>query len=166
MKVALDANCFIDAVTPEARAYKPMLQILEAWRTDAVELLVSLHSIHELEMKPDEALELARECATLPHWPIGTWDEQVGTWEQAEGTWDDSKINEDMREELGKVAKARSSLRDRGAYMDALKAGCEVFLTSDPDLVGSDPAMRLEKRFGLRVTTPGVLARELSLHGC
>lgn len=146
MKVALDTNCFIDAMKPEARAHEPMQQILEAWRTDAVELLVSLHTIHELERKPDEALELARKCATLPHRPIGTWDKQVGTWEQAAGTWDDAKVNEEVREQLGQVAKARSSVRDRGAYIDALRAGCDVFLTSDPDLVGSGPAERLKDR--------------------
>lgn len=119
MKVVLDTNCFIDAVDRKRKTYEPLQTILKASNSGQITALVSLHSLHELERKPDEALVLAKSFALLPHFPIGTWEEQVGTWNQAAGTWEDAKRNEEIREDLKKLAKAGADIRDLGVYIDA-----------------------------------------------
>ena len=86
MKAVLDANCFIDAINQTSQAYEALQVILNASHLGKNTLFVSLHSLHELEQKPDEALALAKSLPLLPHFPIGTWGEQVGTWSQAAGT--------------------------------------------------------------------------------
>ena len=78
MKLALDANCFINAVNPRALSYGPVQKILAAQSSGQAELHVSLHTLHELEQKPDESLELARKLPPLPYWPIGTIEELWG----------------------------------------------------------------------------------------
>ncbi|PIY40774.1 MAG: hypothetical protein COZ06_27685, partial [Armatimonadetes bacterium CG_4_10_14_3_um_filter_66_18] len=82
-------------------------------------------------------------------------------WEQAEGTWGDASQNDDIQCELAVLAKSGNDLRDRGAFLDALKAGVDLFVTSDKQLVGSGPAKRIGDRFGLRVVTPQWLAEAL-----
>lgn len=79
MKAVLDANCFIDAISQTSQAYEAVQVILKASHSGEITLFVSLHSLHELEQKPDEALALAKSLPLLPHFPIGTWGEQVGT---------------------------------------------------------------------------------------
>ena len=73
MKVALDTNCFIDAVNSSAHAYTFLQVVLHAAHTGRLKLMVSLHSLHELGQKPDAAYELAKSTCRLPHWPVGTW---------------------------------------------------------------------------------------------
>lgn len=120
MKVALDSNCFFDAVNQESRAYRPLQDIFKASNAGEITLFVSLHSLHELERKLDEAFALAKSLPLLPHYPIGSWDEQVGAWSQLAGTWEVAKRNEEIQQDLKNLAKSGASLRDLGAYIDAL----------------------------------------------
>lgn len=154
IKIGLDTNCFLDALNTASPSHQAMTQVFALFEAGQIELFVSLQTLSELEVKPDGALELACKCKQLPHWAIGTWDEQVGNWKQVSGSWDDAKANDDLQLELKNLAKAGNSIQDRGAYIDSLKAGMNHFLTSDRQLVGSAPAQRIEARFGLKVTTP------------
>lgn len=161
-KVVLDTNCFIDATNPTSRAHEALQIILKASHSGKITLLVSLHSLHELEQKPDEALALAKSLPLLPHFPIGTWGEQVGSWSQAAGTWEDAKRNEEIQNDLKKRAKSGADIRDRGAYIDALHAHANVFVTSDEGLAGNGPSSRIAAKYELRIMTPTGLASELS----
>lgn len=159
----LDANCFINAVNSASTSYHALKRLFDAAKRDEVSLKVSQQTLYELEAKMDEAWQLANTLPKLPHWPIGTWDEQVGTWKQATGTWDDAKKNDEIQMELEKLAKSGNDIRDRGAYIDALRSGLDGFLTSDKQLVGSGPAKRINKQFSTKVLTPEQLAEELGL---
>ncbi len=161
MQVACDTNCFIDATNSSAHAHGAMRRLLIVHEAGALQIAVSRHTLAELERKPDAALDLARKYPVLPHFPVGSWDDQVGTWDQVEGTWDDARRNQKIQRELEALAKAGTDIRDRGAYVDALRAGVDAFVTSDTQLVASAPAKRIEDRFGLRVLTPGKLCGEL-----
>jgi len=160
---ALDANCFINAVSPTAHSYDALQLILRAANRGQVSLKVSLQSLHELEKRKDKAWELAKTFSELPHWPIGNWDEQVGTWEQLTGTWDDIGRNEQIQSELKKLAKSGTDIRDRGGYIDALCNGLDGFVTSDKQLVGSGPSARINKQFSTKVLTPEQVAEELGV---
>lgn len=103
-----------------------------------------------------------KSLALLPHFPIGTWEEQVGTWNQAAGTWEDAKRNEEIREGLKKLAKPRADIRDLGAYIDAWVAHADVFITSDKDLVGERPSRKIADKYRLRVMTPKELTSVIS----
>ena len=162
MKVVLDTNCFIDAVNAESHAYGAMQKILKATHLGQLTLLVSRHSQHELEIKPDAALDLAKTLEVLPHFPVGTWGEQIGAWNQASGTWEDATRNEATQQDLKKLAKAGTGIRDRGGYVDALRAKVDAFVTSDLQLSGGEPADRIAKKYGLKVLTPEQMAAELS----
>src|SRR3989304_6352065 len=120
---ALDANCFIDAVNLASPSYDIMQRLLAASKSGKLFLKVSLHTLHELEQRQDEALKIAKTLPKLPHWPIGTWDEQVGTWKQQTGTWDDARRNDKIQLELKALAKSGTDIRDRGGYIDALCSG-------------------------------------------
>ncbi len=162
MKIALDTNCFIDAVNYTSDSYVAMLRILKLLKKNEIRLFISRHSLEELSKKPDEAFELAKTITLLPYWPIGTWDDLIGTWKDLSGTWDDIKRNDEIKDELKKLANSGSSIRDQGAYIDALHGGMDIFITSDKQLVSSEPAKRIEKRFKLRVLTPKKFVKQLS----
>ncbi len=159
-RVTLDTNCFIDAFNPNSHAYIPMQKILEAHRLKSITITISRHTLSELK-EPIEAVNFAKTCEILPHFPIGSWVEQVACWSEVAGTWDDASKNQAIQEELEKLAKAGNDIRDRGAYIDALRAGVDVFVTSDTQFVKSEPAQRIQSRFGLRVITPLQLVNEL-----
>ena len=161
MKLALDTNCFIDAFNPASPNHQPAKRLLQFGSAGAVDLLVSRHTLAQLDTKDDEASRVAHTLPILPHWPIGTWDDQVGTWDQLEGTWDDARRHDEIQAEIEVLAKAGTDIRDRGAYLDALMAGVHAFVTSDKQLVGSGPASRIGTRFGLRCETPQAMVREL-----
>ena len=154
MKVVLDTNCFIDAVNKTSRAYEAVQVILKASRSAKVALFIGLHSLHELEQMPDDALTLAKSLPLLPHFPVGTWEEQLGVWNQAAGTWEDAKRNEGIQNDLKKRAKSGADIRDRGAYIDALHAHADVFVTSDKDLAGNGPSSRIVEKYELKIMTP------------
>lgn len=157
----LDTNCLIDAVVDEALAHDAMKKLLLAHRVGRVVLAVSRHTLPEL--KTEAARAIADALPLVPHWPIGSWAEQVATWDQVSGTWDDAKRNQLVQLEIRNLANSGSSLQDRGAYLDALNGGADVFVTSDRQLAKSNPALLLQRRFGLRVMKPGMLAAELRL---
>jgi predicted nucleic acid-binding protein len=160
MKVALDTNCFIDAVNPIADANAAMNEILKAHASGKVKAMVSRHTLAEL-CNPPEARRFAETLPVLPYWPIGTIAQQVATIEQLAGTWEDARRNEQIQEELEQLAKSGNDIRDRGGYLDALHGGADVFVTSDKQLAGSGPSKRIQERFGLRVLRPADLANEL-----
>lgn len=165
MKIVLDTNCLLDAANERSSAYPFLQKILAPATAGQIEVCVSRHSLAELnkdEAVTQRAKSIASGFVTLPHYPIGSWDEQVATWEQVEGSWDDARRNRAVQLELMSLAKAGNDVRDRGAYIDALYARADVFVTSDRQLVGSGPASRIRERFGLRVVRPDAMAAELS----
>jgi predicted nucleic acid-binding protein len=162
MKVILDANCFIDAVTADAHANVAMAAILNAHTLGRIVIEVSRHTLDELSKVPDAAYELAKTFSIVPYWPIGGIGEQVATIEQLAGTWADARHNQEIQKELHGLAKSGNDLRDRGAFLDALLGGADAFVTSDRQLVGSGPANRILERFRIRVLRPDALAQELS----
>jgi hypothetical protein len=164
----LDTNCFIYAFDQTASPFCALQRILAATRRGEVSLgevslKVSLHTLHELEKKKDEAWKLAKTLPQLPHWPIGAWEDQVGTWKQLTGSWDDAKRNNRIQMKLKKLATSGTDIRDRGAYIDALCSGLDAFITSDTDLVGPGPARRINEQFRTKVITPEQLVDALGL---
>ena len=162
MIVALDTNAFIDATIPDRPAYEPMQQVLAAARSGQIQLRVSRHTLHELSAKPDAAYELSGDVAVLPHFPVGTWSQQVAKWNELSGTWADAKRNHEIQLELQKLASSGNDIHDRGAYLDAVLAGVDVFVTSDRHLSDGKSATRLQETFGVRIATPAALAAEVS----
>ncbi len=161
MRVVLDTCCFMDATNPQSHSYKANCKIFDAHRHGKAELHVSLHSLLQLEKKPDAALDLARTIPSLPCWPIGKIEELVGTIEQQAGTFDDMRWNQQIQEELEKLAKSGNDIRDRGVMIDGLHASLDAIVTSDTDLVGSGPAKRIEERFDFRAFTPEEAVAEI-----
>jgi predicted nucleic acid-binding protein len=162
MKVVLDTNCFIDAVNSGADSHAAMKLILEAHASGKVKAMVSRHTLAEL-LDPPEALRIANLLPVLPHWPIGTIAEQVSTIEQLAGTWQDARRNEQIQNDLEGLLKSGNDIRDRGAFLDAVLAGADVFVTSDRQLAGGGPAKRIQDRFGIRVLKPTDFAHELCI---
>lgn len=160
---ALDTNCFINAVNKASHSYDALQRIFDAGGKGDILLKVSLQTLHELESREDKAWGLARTLPELPHWPIGTWDEQVGTWKQQSGSWDDARRNDTIQEGLKSLAKSGTDIRDRGGYIDALCNGMDAFVTSDKQLVGSGPSARINSKFSTKVITPEQLAEKLGL---
>ena len=117
MKVALDTNCFIDAADRKGHAHEVLQEILKASYSGKLTLMISRHSLHELEIRQDGALALAKSISALPHFPVGIWGDQVGTWSQVAGTWEDAKRNEGIQQDLKKLAQAGADIRDRGTYL-------------------------------------------------
>ena len=159
-KVTLDTNCFIDAFTPNTPAYKAMQMIITVYRSQQIEITVSLHTLPQIK-SPVKAVMFAKMVKVLFHYPIGKWNEQIVSWGEVAGTWDDARKNQKIQEELENLAKAGNDIRDRGAYIDALSANVDAFITSDKQFAGSGPAKRIESKFGLRVITPQQFVNEL-----
>jgi predicted nucleic acid-binding protein len=137
---------------------------MEAHYSKQIVITVSRHTLSEIK-EPIEALNFAQACEILPHYPIGTFGEQVAAWEEVAGTFEDAKINQEIQEELEQLAKSGNDIRDRGAYIDAINAHADAFVTSDGQFAKSGPAQRIEKRFGLRVITPKQLAEKIDMAG-
>jgi predicted nucleic acid-binding protein len=161
MKIVLDANCVIDAVTSTSVAYSHMQKLLVAAAAGKIAVAISRHTLAEI-LEPLAARVLANSFEIVPYWPIGAVAELVATIEQLAGTWKDAGKNEEIQQELSRLAKSGNDIRDRGAYLDALHAGADVFVTSDNQLAGSGPAKRILDRFGLRVAKPYEIASEIN----
>lgn len=161
MTYTLDTNCFIDALNSASHSYEAMRKIFSAADSGLVSLKVSLHTLHELESRRDKAWELAKTLPELPHWPVGSWDDQVGSWKQPTGSWADAKRNEVLQRQLETLAKSGTSIRDRGAFIDAMCNEADRFVTSDRQLVKSGPAERINDMFTTKVITPEQAAAEL-----
>jgi predicted nucleic acid-binding protein len=157
MKVVLDTNCFIDAENLTLHNHTAARKLFSLCEDGRIGLYVSRHTLSELEARKDSALQRALQLPVLPYYPVGSWDDLIGTWDDLAGTWDDAKRNQLVQEELHSLAKSGTDIRDRGAYIDALMARVDAFVTSDKQLVASGPANRIEQRFGLRVVTPSDL---------
>jgi predicted nucleic acid-binding protein len=162
MKIVLDANCFIDAVDPSSNSHPCLTRLFSVATARGVLLAISRHTLAEVQ-RPDAARELAKTVEVVPYWPIGTISEQVGTIEQLAGTWEDAKRNEQIQQEMEQLAKSGNDIPDRGAYLDALRASADAFVTSDRQLVGTSPAARIQAKFGLRVLTPCAFVAETNL---
>lgn len=162
-KVTLDTNCFIDVFDQRSHAYPYMQKIIEAHKLNQIIITVSRHTLSEL-IKPDEVLKFANTFEILPYYPIGSWDELIGSWNELAGTWADAKINQELQEELKQLAKSGNDIRDRGAYIDAIHAKVDAFVTSDGQFAKSGPAERIKNRFNLRVITPKQLAEEINTY--
>ena len=162
-KYVLDTNCFINAVNKSSTSCHSILHLLEAAKNGDICVGVSLHTLHELEEKKDDAWKLAKSLPEVGHWPIGTWGEQVGIWKQQSGTWDDIRRNDQIQEELEKLAKSGNDIRDRGAFIDALCSNYDGFVTSDKQFIGSGPVRRINERFLTKVISPEDLLEEISI---
>jgi hypothetical protein len=122
-------------------------------------LAVSKHSLAELAAGSERygplAERLAREQTELPYFPIGSIDELLGTIGELAGTLGDMNENERRRDGLGELASAGTNIRDRGALIDAIRAGADFFVTSDAGLCGNGPRGRIEQTFPICVRCPG-----------
>ena len=154
MNICLDTNCFIDAFNSTSKGHKAMQQILALSNEGKINIYVSLQNLSELDKHKDEAAELANSIERLPHYGIGTWDEQIGTWKDQAGTWAQAKEDEERQKKINELAKAGSSIRDRGGYIDAIRNNLDAFVTSDKQFVASGPAKRLNEEFATKVLTP------------
>ena len=87
----------------------------------------------------------------------------MGTWKQQSGTWDDIRRNDQIQEELERLAKSGNDIRDRGAFIDALCSNYDGFVTSDKQFIGSGPVKRINERFLTKVISPEDLLEEISI---
>ncbi len=165
--IVLDTNCFINAQSASSHEHLAAKAIIEAGIRKQIEIGVSKHSLNELERAsgefPDGAFELALAVPLIPYFPVGTYDELLGAYDDLAGSYDDMEANDDLQQRLGSLAKAGTSLGDRGAVVDAVRSGAAVFVTSDGELSKTGPAARIQKHLGLRILTPTALAQELAL---
>ena len=163
--VTLDTNCFIDAVAPNSHVSDAMREIMAAAEEERIVLSVSLHSLDELEKAnqrhPDGALALAMGVFRIPYYPIGTIDELLGSIKGLAGSFDDMRSNDALQHRLVSLANAGADLRDRGALIDAHRAGAVAFVTSDRQLCDPNPASRVHAALGIRILTPDNLVMEL-----
>lgn len=162
MKAVLDTNCFIDATNPTAPSYAALQVLFKACLSQQLTIMVSRHTLFELSVKPDDAYQLAQTFEILPHWPVGSIGEQISMIKDLAGTWEDAYQNEKNQKELKKLAKSGNGIRDRGSLVDAMRIKADVFVTSDSQLVGTEPAKRIQKRFGIRILSPSNLVSEIS----
>lgn len=162
MVVVLDANCFIYAIDPGSAHYPALTKLLSESRSGRVSIRVSRHTLEELSEKPDAALALAMEFEPLPYWPIGTIKELVGEIQDLSGTWEDARRNEASQQEMHTLAKAGISIRDRGAYLDAVRSGADAFVTYDRSFV-KEGKPQVEQTFGIPIVSAEVLLERLGL---
>lgn len=153
LKIAADSNCFINAVNVNSHSYRHLEEIFKLRDLGRITIMVSLHTLHEVK-EPQAAIDLAKSCQLLPHYLIGTFDEQIATISQLAGTLNDAKRNQEIQTDIASLAKSGTDIRDRGAYVDALCSRVDVFMTSDRQLVGGGPALRIAEKYGLRILTP------------
>jgi len=59
--------------------------------------------------------------------------------------------DEGTQKKIKALAKAGNDIRDRGAYIDAIRGHLYAFITSDKQLVGSGAANRLNSEFKTKV---------------
>jgi len=71
-------------------------------------------------------------------------------------------MDDETQEKIGALAKSGNDIRDRGAYIDAIRGNMYAFITSDKQLVGSGPANKLNNEFKTQVLTPNQLVSEYS----
>ena len=156
--VVLDANCFINATDVSSTAHAAVRRLFAAAVRGELRLGASLHTITELangSVKDEgRASALASTCEQLPYYPIGSIDDLLGSIDGLAGTLGDMDENEAIQQRLRVLAKAGASLADRGALLDAERAGATVFVTSDGQLVKRGPRSRIESEIRLRLLTP------------
>lgn len=162
-KICLDANIFIDAYNNLMPWHNDIKKIFDLAEKGIIEIYVSLQTLEELARKKDNAYELAKTIKQLPYWPIGSWKELVGSWKDSAGSWNDGKENDKTQSKLEKLAKSGNDIRDRGAFIDALRSNIDYFLTSDGQLVSEAPQKRINDTFDTKVIKPKDLINELSL---
>jgi predicted nucleic acid-binding protein len=156
--LVFDTNCFIAATHPGEPSSAAVVELIEAARVHIVEVRVSMHTLCELESGAAKhgtaALDLARAFDRVPYFPVGSYKELLGSINDLAGTWDDAKGNERLQQLIAdQLANAGSGLRDRGAFVDALRARA-TFVTSDKQLVAVRPASRIFEATGIRPITP------------
>lgn len=69
-----------------------------------------------------------------------------------------------LQKELEQLAKSGNDIRDRGAMLDAIRVKVDVFVTSDHHLVDSNPAKKIQIKFGIRILSPSELAHKIGRH--
>jgi len=156
IKICLDANIFIDEHNHSMRWHNDIKKIFALAKSGVIEIYVSLQTLEELSKKKDDAYKLAQAVTKLPHWPVGSWDEQVGTW-------DDAKESDNVQLRLAELAKSGNDIRDRGAFLDALKSKIDYFVTSDGQLVNAGPDQRINAIFDTKVIKPEDLIKKITL---
>lgn len=162
MLIVCDTNCWIEASgDPKSSAAQFFLSASER----NCRIACSKHSLVELAAGTlkygSDAETLARNYCELPYCPIGTFNELVGTISELAGTLADMRANEVLREQLGELAKQGTSVRDRGALIDAVRAGAAYFVTADRGLTDPGPRTRIERMLPIRIRTPTEINVEL-----
>ena len=149
-RYALDANCFIDAANPSSSSHTAMHRIFQAAARGELELSVSLHTLHELEARKDEAWDwrgLRLNCP-IGLLVVGRSKSEPGSNRREPGMI--GRRNDEIQTELKSLAKSGTDIRDRGGYIDALRNGLDGFVTSDKQIVGNGPSGRINGRFQTR----------------
>lgn len=154
MKIGLDTNCFSDVVDANSPSHDAVKKLFMAADLGRIEIWTSRHVLVELSVKSGIPLDLAKKCKLLPHYVVGSWDEQLISWEQVNSTWAQAKGIDRKQLVLKGLAKTQNSLRDRGIYLDSLMAGMDFFMTSDRQFADKRPSLEIENKFGLKIITP------------
>lgn len=154
VRALLDSNCFIACAQPEHPDHADSVAAVEGARVAHVELCVSQHTLLELRRKPDSAFAQASSLNVVNCMPFGRIADLAGPISGLGGTLADIVRSDEMVAEMRELARTGSSLRDRGALLDAIAARVDFFGTSDRALCDSAPATRIHRRFGLRTVTP------------
>ncbi len=163
MLLVCATNIWIEASKDSSSAAARMLARA---RLLGYRIAVSKHSRSELEASSEmygpEAARLAAEYEEIPYFPIGTISQLLGTISELSGTLDDMFANDRLRESLASIATQGTDIRDRGALIDALRSGAQIFVTSDKGIVGKGPRGRLQAAFSILVRTPLELCTEIA----
>jgi hypothetical protein len=161
-KLALDTNCFIDAFSQESHAFDAMQTILALASDDRLDLYVSVQSLSELKGGNDDPERLARSLKQLPHFRVGSWNEQIESWKNEGGTWEESREDEKRQKLIHDLANTGNSIRDRGGYIDAIRSNLDAFVTSDGQFTKPVPASTLNRAFRTKVLKPQQVVEQLA----
>ncbi|MDP1861119.1 MAG: hypothetical protein Q8K82_20765 [Gemmatimonadaceae bacterium] len=151
----LDANCFIAASQTAHPEHAAASRVFALGLSGRATLVISQHTLLELANRPDAAYELAKGLQVVPCFPFGRIQDLAGPISGLGGTIGQIGASDRKADIIGRLARSGSSLRDRGAVLDAIEAHVDFFVTSDRALVDLEPARRLHDRYGLRFLTPG-----------
>lgn len=133
---------------------------------ELVELSVSSHVLTELASSADRygssSYDLARRASVLPCYPTGSIKELAGTIQGLAGTIGEISQTDEFRMKLGSIAKEGTSLRDRGALIDSIRAGMDWFVSLDKGIVGAGPKDRIKNILNFNVGQPSEIVATLA----
>jgi hypothetical protein len=164
---AVDACIVIAAFEPKDAHHEACRKLLEQGRRGAVSLTASVIIVQQVR-KSAAAAEFVRGLPRLPHHPVGTLAEQGPTTvSDCDATWEQLDLAQAEYEatRAESLMKGRADREDRAAYVDAARAGCRWFVTTDDALVNDRYARRLADRFETEPIRPDALLLRLEIGG-